>query len=123
MTKKNTSSKGTLGEDIAAAFLQENGYAILHRNKRYSHLETDIICQNDEYLVFAEVKMRKQNNSFGRPASAVNYKKQQNLIACAEAYIAENGTDGKRVRLDVIEVYSQNGTYRVDHLKNAITKS
>ncbi len=122
MNQNNNVSKGTKGESRAAEFLQENGYTILHRNKRYAHWETDIICENEQYLVFAEVKTRKYNSAFGRPAAAVNAKKKQNLISCAEAYIAENGTHGKQVRLDVIEVYESNGNYRIMHLKNAITK-
>lgn len=112
-----------MGEDAAAELLQSEGYKILHRNKRYGHLETDIICENDEYLVFAEVKTRKYTPSFGRPALSVGYKKRQNLLSFAELYIAENTTGGKMVRLDVIEVYT-NGEkiYKTVHLKNAITK-
>lgn len=119
----NKKISGTYGEDKACGFLQENGYTVLYRNKRYGHLETDIICENDKYLVFAEVKTRKYNPSFGRPAAAVNYKKKQNLIAFAEMYISEHGTGGKMIRLDVIEVYTDGEKVcKIEHLENAISK-
>lgn len=121
MTSKKIT--GVLGEDKACEYLTKNGYTVIERNVRCGHLETDIICENDEFFVFAEVKTRKYNPSFGRPASAVNHKKKQNLITFAEMYIAEHGTGGKCVRLDVIEVYTDGKTvYKIEHLKNAITK-
>ncbi len=119
----NKSKTGKEGEDKAAELLEKSGYRILFRNKRYGHLETDIICEDDEYIVFVEVKTRKYNPAFGRPSSAVDAKKRQNLINCAEAYLNEYGTKGKLIRLDVVEVYVKDGkVYKTEHLKNAITK-
>ena len=121
MTNKRKTGKE--GEDKAAELLEKSGYRILFRNKRYGHLETDIICEDDEYIVFVEVKTRKENPAFGRPSSAVDAKKRKNLISCAEAYLNEYGTKGKLVRLDVVEVYVKDGkVYKTEHLKNAITK-
>lgn len=121
MTSKKIT--GVLGEDKACEYLIQNGYTVTCRNARRGHLEVDIICENEEFLVFAEVKTRKNNPSFGRPAAAVNYKKRQNIIAFAEAYISEHGTGGKCIRLDVVEVYTDGKTvYQIEHLKNAITK-
>lgn len=114
---------GDEGEEKAVELLEKDGYRILFRNKRYGHLETDIICENDEYLVFAEVKTRKYNPNFGRPSSAVDAKKRQRLISCAEAYLNEYGSGGKLVRLDVVEIYVENGKInKIEHLKNAISK-
>ncbi len=114
---------GTLGEDAACEYLIQNGYNVICRNKRYGHLETDVICENDEFLVFAEVKTRKYNPAYGRPSLAVGYKKRQNLITFAEMYINEFGTNGKCIRLDVVEVYTDGKTVcKIEHLKNAITK-
>lgn len=112
---------GALGESVACEYLEKNGYRIICRNKRYGHFETDIICQNDEFLVFAEVKTRTKCH-YGRPASSVDNRKKQNLISCAESYIAEYGTNGKAVRLDVIEVYITKNGIRTEHLTGAITK-
>ena len=119
MAKNN--DLGVLGESVACEYLEKNGYRILFKNKRYGHCETDIICENGEFLVFAEVKTRTKCN-YGRPASAVDNRKKQNLISCAEAYIAEYGTNGKAVRLDVVEVYITKSGIRTEHLTGAITK-
>ncbi len=121
MTSKKIT--GDIGENAVCEFLEKNGYTVLCRNKRYGHLEMDIICENNEFLVFAEVKTRKDNPLFGRPAMAVNYKKKQNLITFAEMYIAQHGTNGKAVRLDVVEVYTDGkNVCKIEHLKNAISK-
>ena len=46
---------GTLGEDIATAFLQKKGYAVIRRNFLCRVGEIDIIAQKGEYLCFVEV--------------------------------------------------------------------
>lgn len=112
---------GALGESVACEYLEKNGYRIICRNKRYGHFETDIICENDGFLAFVEVKTRTKCR-YGRPASSVDNRKKQNLISCAESYIAEYGTNGKAVRLDVIEVYMTKNGIRTEHLTGAITK-
>ena len=43
---------GTLGEDIATAFLQKKGYAVIRRNFLCRVGEIDIIAQKGEYLCF-----------------------------------------------------------------------
>ena len=98
---------GKRGEDLAAAFLEENGFAVTARNVHVSHDEIDIIAEDPVYIVFAEVKTRAQTTSnmrFGRPAAAVNFTKQQKMIRAAEEYLRQNPVK-KQPRLDVIEVY------------------
>ena len=50
---------GPWGEALAAAFLRKRGYHIVATNYRSRYGEIDIIAENAEYLVFAEVKLRK----------------------------------------------------------------
>ena len=45
---------GTEGEDLAAAWLLEKGYEILHRNWRHSYFEIDIIALKNKMLHFVE---------------------------------------------------------------------
>ncbi|MCR5820974.1 MAG: YraN family protein [Bacteroidaceae bacterium] len=49
---------GKWGEDVAARYLQDNGFEIMARNWRYEHLEIDIIAQKESTLYFVEVKTR-----------------------------------------------------------------
>ncbi len=99
---------GLLGESCAAEYLKSRGYEIKNRNVRVGHDEIDIIAQYGEYLIFAEVKTRRQipdsSVPFGTPASAVNEEKQKNMIRALEGYLASNATD-LQPRIDVIEVY------------------
>lgn len=103
-----TTESGRHGESAAAEYLKSMGYSILHMNYRVSHLEIDIIAENSERILFVEVKSRTVNENnqsrFGRPAAAVTKAKQSRLISAAVEYLRHN-KPGKRVRIDVIEVY------------------
>ncbi|EFM24746.1 MULTISPECIES: YraN family protein [Peptoniphilus] len=100
----NTKVFGDIGEDIAAKFLEENGYNILERNYRGIGFEIDIICKSSTEIVFVEVKSRK-NSSYGRPSEAVNKNKQSRIIRGAMKYIYDKKLQNIKVRFDVVEVY------------------
>ncbi|MEG1459118.1 MAG: YraN family protein, partial [Acetivibrio sp.] len=56
----NKRALGFEKEKLAAQFLEEKGYQVLEKNF-YSHFgELDLICKKEEYLVFVEVKYRKE---------------------------------------------------------------
>ena len=127
-TRPTTTTAGRLGEKAAAEFLEKKGFRILHMNYRVSHLEIDIIAEDDEHLIFVEVKSRTENERntarFGRPAAAVTKEKRQNLLSAANSYLRTNKTQ-KRPRLDVIEVYfteqklKKPQISRIHHIENA----
>lgn len=125
ITSKNKANIGFMGEHIACKYLRKKGYKILERNKRESHKEIDIIASNKEYIVFVEVKTRSVDadlySNYGTPASAVDKRKQSNLIFAANAYLAKHHTD-KQPRMDVIEVYLMKTTGKlleINHIENA----
>ena len=67
---------GHKGEDMAAKYLQEQGYFILERNwMNKGRKELDIIATKDDIIVFVEVKTRKVG-SVTTPISAVDDRKQ-----------------------------------------------
>lgn len=116
-----------MGEDIACGYLSRNGFAVTERNVHFGHIETDIICENDEYILFVEVKTRTDAEfslRFGRPAAAVTKSKLENMRRGAQSYIYETGCV-KKPRIDVIEVYltETGGVYTLSekgivHIKN-----
>lgn len=121
----STTEIGRLGEKLAAKYLKRSKYKIIESNKHESHKEIDIIASNKEYIVFVEVKTRSVGrdlyNRYGSPASAVDKKKQTNLIYAANAYLAKNVTY-KQPRMDVIEVYLDKDTKKllnINHIENA----
>ena len=124
---------GIKGEESAASFLCGKGFQIIERNVRLGHSEIDIIAKNEKIIVFVEVKTRHTypalHNKFGRPATAVNYKKKIKLIEGAEKYIKKNKEtlSGLQPRIDVIEVYisPDSEKYKVlniIHMPNAVTR-
>ena len=65
---------GPWGEALAAAFLRRRGYHIVATNYRSRYGEIDIIAENAEYLVFAEVKLRRTAH-FGAAREFVDLRK------------------------------------------------
>ena len=112
-------NSGKLGEDLACKYLENNGYKIIERNFEARQGEIDIIALDKEELVFIEVKTRS-NISYGKPAEAVDNKKQKHLIKTVEYYLYERHLENEVVRIDVVEIYLWKHKYRVNHIKQII---
>ena len=69
--------------------------------------EIDIIARSDDYLVFAEVKLRK-SAYFGAAREFVDLRKQERLRATASMWLEEHETS-LQPRFDVIEIYAPDG--------------
>lgn len=93
---------GDAGEDLAADFMQRQGYAILARNRRLGMLELDIIAEKDGTVVFVEVKTRKTKRQ-GHPEEFVGAVKQARMVRAATAWLMESGHEGE-IRFDVIAI-------------------
>ena len=110
---------GKIGEDAAADFLRARGVAIKARNFRLRTCEIDIIGEYQGTILFVEVKTR-QNARYGRAGAAVDWRKQQKIIAAAQTYLQQNNLADRPCRFDVLEVYPQNdGTFRIVPLAGA----
>lgn len=115
--KEENKQKGDIGEALAVKILQKKGYTILDKNFRLRTGEIDIIAKHKGYIVFVEVKYR-QNTGKGNPAEAVDYRKQQKIIATAKSYIQRNSLYDCDFRFDVIEIIGgEKPLYR--HIENA----
>jgi putative endonuclease len=102
---------GREGEDLAAAHLAGEGYALVARNWRPSggegralRGEIDCIAWEGRVLCFIEVKTRS-GSSHGAPQEAVNRTKQRQISRLANAYISLHRHDDIPCRFDVIEVH------------------
>lgn len=121
-----TRQTGRQGENAACDWLMKNGYTITKRNYTAPHGEIDIIAEDEKYIVFVEVKYRKNSvflDKYGRPVKAVTKEKQRHIISAAKYYLKMHGTT-KKPRLDVIEIISnqeQDGftSLNIKHYKNA----
>ncbi|MDZ7776230.1 MAG: YraN family protein [Bacteroidales bacterium] len=93
---------GKIGEGLARDYLKKNGYQILEVNWQFRKDEIDIIAENEEYIVIAEVKTRT-TNYWGEPEVFVNKQKQRLMVRAANAYLEQSDSD-KEVRFDIIAV-------------------
>lgn len=125
MTKNK--SIGDFGEDLAAKHLRKSGFKIVGRNVREGKFEIDIIAENKNVLVFAEVKTRcisdPDDITFNASAaSAVDRDKQKRTLGAAKLYLSKNPST-KEIRFDVLEIYLQKDlpkkVIEINHIENA----
>lgn len=112
---------GAFGERKAANYLRLRGYRIIDTNCRYRQGEIDIVARKGGYIVFVEVKLRK-NSAFGAGREFVTPAKQQRLIMAAQLYLQQHETE-LQPRFDVIEIYAPDGVntgrLTINHIENA----
>ena len=92
--------RGKCAEDIASSFLRKKGYKIIERNFHCYFGEIDIIAENENYLVFVEVKYR-EGDGFGGAIGAVTPAKQIKLKKTAQYYLQKQRKE-PLVRFDVV---------------------
>ena len=112
---------GAWGEQQAEKFLMDHGFSLIQRNFYSRYGEIDLVMENAEFLIFVEVKLRK-NSRFGTPAEAVTRKKQERLRNTALIYLQDHPIQ-KQPRFDVIEIYAPKGmdaqSLSISHIENA----
>lgn len=110
-----------LCEDMAADYLQGNGYRILHRNFHTRRGEIDIIALDGKVLVFVEVK-GKRNRDFGHPPEMVTAGKMKRIARTALEFLDESTLQRRSCRFDVVSIIAEPGKPpRLDHLKGAFS--
>lgn len=100
---QNRRKTGARYEQIAGRYLECQGYEILEYNYRGKHGEVDIVAKHEGYLVFVEVKYRR-NDDKGYPLEAVALAKQRTICKCAVCYIREQHMEQMPVRFDVVGI-------------------
>lgn len=100
----NKRKVGARYEDLAADYLTKQGYEIVERNYRDRQGEIDIIAREGRYLVFVEVKYRRDTKS-GYPEEAVYGQKQQRIRHTASYYLYRHGHGEETpCRFDVVSI-------------------
>lgn len=103
----NKRAVGAAYEKKAGKYLEQQGYQVLEYNFRCRRGEIDIIAQEGAYLVFAEVKYRRDVGS-GDPLEAVDLKKQRIISKTASYYCLTHGYgETTPCRFDVIAVLGE----------------
>ncbi len=117
----NTLLLGRWGESQAAGYMKKKGYKLKATNYHSRFGEIDLIVENKEYVVFVEVKLRK-NGKFAEAREFVDGKKMERMILTAKQWLSEQN-EFKQPRFDVVEIYTDGDTKKkpasINHLPNA----
>lgn len=113
--------RGQWGEALVAEDLRKKGWTIAATNFRCRMGELDVVAKNGRYLIFVEVKLRK-NARFGAACEAVTPSKQRKLLTAAQYYLMTHPTS-LQPRFDVAEVYAPQGVHTenpsINYIENA----
>jgi len=111
---------GNAGEEIAVRELARRGYVVRERNWRCPEGELDIVAEQGDVLVFAEVRTRR-GDRFGTPEESITPVKRAHLIAAAQAYLQAHSLDCDwRIDMVAVEMSVRGELVRVDVIENAI---
>ncbi len=123
----NNNSTGQAGEQAAANYLKNKGYAVLEMNykndlgRRLG--EIDIVAEDKEAgeIVFIEVKTRDyQKYGDSLPEESITYRKLKKLDKIASAYLYQNNLRNRPYRFDAISVWLDFSSRmaKVKHIRN-----
>lgn len=109
----STKRIGDFYENLAISYLEKEGVKVLCRNFRIRRGEIDIIGRDKDYLVFFEVKYRKERQV---SYEAVSAQKQRKVREIARIYLYKTGiSENINIRFDAICIHKEG----VDWVKNA----
>ncbi len=102
--------KGNQAEALACDFLCKKGLILKQKNFNTPAGEVDLIMidprKSNDFLVFIEVRYRK-NSDFGGAAASVTPQKKQRIIKAALAYQQQNAPQSS-MRFDVVAIEGDN---------------
>ena len=112
---------GEMGEDATVKFLKNKGLKIISRNWRSGKKEIDIICKDDNVLVFVEVKTRKNSAVVGGYFAGIQKSKKIAVKTAAKDYMRRLKKRPNNWRFDVVAVEYDNitdNTLKIHHYEN-----
>ena len=86
--------------------------------------EIDIVARKKPFVVFVEVKTRR-NKTFGPPYLSITEKKKKKLIQCALCYLKRRDMLDMPWRIDVVSIEIRRifwflNCVKIEHFENAI---
>ena len=104
---------GRRGEEEAVNYLKSKNYRILCRNWRFYGYEIDVVAENEEFIVFVEVKTRT-STQWGNPVSYVDMSRMRRMVDAANHSLIEMDID-KPARFDIIGLVwnGENSTWNI----------
>jgi len=111
-------SLGFYGEKLAAKFLTDNGYEILHNNFSVSGGEIDLVVRKNKIIIFVEVKTRT-SDLFGRGEESFNKTKLARMNKAIKRYLSEGKyPENIDYRIDLIEIELEKTNFSLKNLSH-----
>ncbi|MGV8963867.1 MAG: YraN family protein [Candidatus Saccharimonadaceae bacterium] len=108
---------GKEGEKAAANFLRNEGYKVVIQNWTMHRHEIDIIAEDDEFIIFVEVKTRT-SRQWGNPEDFIGRTKIKRIVEAADLYLQLNDID-KPARFDIIASVWNGESFEIEHIDDA----
>lgn len=109
-----SSKTGKAAEETAYLFLQKQGLRPLARNWRNRCGEIDLIMQDNDDVVFVEVRERN-NIHYGSAIESVDYRKRGTLLKTSQAWLCLQNKTSHPVRYDIVGISGG----KLEWIKNA----
>lgn len=115
----NKKDFGYKGEDAATQFLQNKGYEIIERNFTIWGGEIDIIAKKKDFLVFVEVKTRR-NESWQKIEESITDKKIKFITNAAEEWFFQKKYPETFWQIDFIGIImgTESNIEKIVHLQD-----
>ncbi|MBV9576096.1 MAG: YraN family protein [Gammaproteobacteria bacterium] len=121
MASFNSSQKGEVAEREACQFLQTKGLRLLTQNYRCYFGEIDLIMQDQDDIVFIEVRSRRRID-YGNALESINKTKRAKLIKTAIHFLqCTNQLHKTNSRFDVIAIHPIHGKMQLEWIRNAFS--
>jgi putative endonuclease len=118
MINNNIKQIGSQGERKAKEFLISNNYEIIKTNFHSPYGEIDIIAQDDETLVFIEVKTRSCD--LDSALNSISISKRKKISKTASYFLSKNHSfEDMFTRFDVIIIITSKTYISLKHIKEA----
>lgn len=112
---------GQLAEQQACDFLTQQGLQLIERNYHCRNGEIDLIMQDNQDIIFVEVRVRN-NPRYGNAIESVDYRKQKKMIKTATYYLYQQKWLNKvNCRFDVIGISYTQAKAAINWIKNAFS--
>jgi putative endonuclease len=103
---KDSKLRGEYGEWLAERYLLKKSYTCLHRNwrsKQDRRMELDLVCLQDNHLVFVEVRARS-SNAMVNGWQSLSPRKRKALLTSSKHYLQEEKRFFESYRFDLVEI-------------------
>ncbi|MEO0368668.1 MAG: YraN family protein [Pseudomonadota bacterium] len=116
--RKSSNPTGAAAEEFALQFLKRQQLQLIERNFNTRFGELDLIMQDQDSLVFVEVRYRR-SSLFGSSIESVTHSKQHKLKLTAQTFLSQLNAHATACRFDIVALQGDLRDPLVDWIKNA----